>query len=81
MNYLSKYLKIKTRYIGCLYLSDYSYSYLKGDTLVIFDNSKIKKSLQLSLEMSILIFSILELLIIIGSKYLTAWLIKPVKES
>lgn len=73
--------KIKTRYIGCLYLSDYSYSYLKGDTLVIFDNSKIKKSLQLSLEMSILIFSILELLIIIGSKYLTAWLIKPVKES
>lgn len=73
--------KIKTRYIGCLYLSDYSYSYLKGDTLVIFDNSKIKKPLQLSLEMSILIFSILELLIIIGSKYLTAWLIKPVKES
>lgn len=73
--------KIKTRYIGCLYLSDYSYSYLKGDTLVILDNSKIKKSLQLSLEMSILIFSILELLIIIGSKYLTAWLIKPVKES
>jgi len=76
-----KYKKIKTRYIGCLYLSDYSYSYLKGDTLVIFDNSKIKKSLQLSLEMSILIFSILELLIIIGSKYLTTWLIKPVKES
>lgn len=73
--------KIKTRYIGCLYLSDYSYSYLKGDTLVIFDNSKIKKSLQLSLEISILIFSILELLIIIGSKYLTSWLIKPVKES
>lgn len=73
--------KIRTRYIGCLYLSDYSYSYLKGDTLVILDNSKIKKSLQLSLEMSILIFSILELLIIIGSKYLTAWLIKPVKES
>ena len=73
--------KFKTRYIGCLYLSDYSYSYLKGDTLVILDNSKIKKSLQLSLEMSILIFSILELLIIIGSKYLTTWLIKPVKES
>lgn len=73
--------KIKTRYIGCLYLSNYSYSYLKGDTLVIFDNSKIKKSLQLSLEMSILIFSILELLIIIGSRCLTSWLIKPVKES
>ncbi len=73
--------KIKTRYIGCLYLSNYSYSYLKGDTLVIFDNSKTKKSLQLSLKMSILIFSILELLIVIGSKYLTAWLIKPVKES
>ena len=73
--------KARTRYIGCLYLSDYSYSYLKGDILVILDNSKIKKSLQLSLEMSILIFSILELLIIIGSKYLTTWLIKPVKES
>lgn len=72
---------IKTRHIGCLYLSDYSYSYLKGDTLVILDNSKIKKSLLLSLEISILIFSILELLILIGSKYLTIWLIKPVKES
>lgn len=72
---------IKTRYIGCLYLSDYSYSYLKGDTLVILDNSKIKKTLLSSLEISILIFSILELLIIIGSKYLTIWLIKPVKES
>ncbi len=72
---------IKTRHIGCLYLSDYSYSYLKGDTLVILDNSKIKKSLLLSLEISILIFSILELLIIIGCKYLTIWLIKPVKES
>lgn len=80
----SKILKdknIKTRHIGCLYLSDYSYSYLKGDTLAILDNSKIKNSLLLSLEISILIFSILELLIIIGSKYLTIWLIKPVKES
>lgn len=72
---------IKARHIGCLYLSDYSYSYLKGDTLVILDNSKIKKSLLLSLKISVLIFSILELLIIIGSKYLTIWLTKPVKES
>lgn len=72
---------IKDRYIGNLYLSDYSYAYSKGDTLIILDNSKIKSSLLLSLEVSLFIFIILEILVIVLSKYLTIWIIKPVKES
>lgn len=72
---------IKDRYIGNLYLSDYSYAYSKGDTLIILDNSKIKNSLLLSLEVSLFIFIILEILVIVLSKYLTIWIIKPVKES
>lgn len=72
---------IKDRYIGNLYLSDYSYAYSKGDTLIILDNSKIKSSLLLSLEVSLLIFIILEILVIVLSRYLTIWIIKPVKES
>lgn len=72
---------IKDRYIGNLYLSNYSYVYSKGNTLIILDNSKIKSSLLLSLEVSLFIFIILEILVIILSKYLTIWIIKPVKES
>ncbi|MDD6244166.1 MAG: HAMP domain-containing sensor histidine kinase [bacterium] len=72
---------IKDRYIGNLYLSDYSYAYSKGDTLIILDNSKIKSSLLLSLEVSLFIFIILEILVIVLSRYLTIWIIKPVKES
>lgn len=72
---------IKDRYIGNLYLSDYSYANSKGDTLIILDNSKIKSSLLLSLEVSLFIFIILEILVIVLSKYLTIWIIKPVKES
>lgn len=72
---------IKDRYIGNLYLSDYSYVYSKGNTLIILDNSKIKSSLLLSLEVSIFIFIILEILVIVLSRYLIIWIIKPVKES
>lgn len=72
---------IKDRYIGNLYLSDYSYVYSKGNTLIILDNSKIKSSLLLSLEVSLFIFIILEILVIVLSRYLTIWIIKPVKES
>lgn len=72
---------IKDRYIGNLYLSDYSYAYSKGEALIILDNSKIKNSLLLSLEVSLFIFIILEILVIVLSKYLTIWIIKPVKES
>ena len=72
---------IKDRHIGNLYLSDYSYVYSKGNTLIILDNSKIKSSLLLSLEVSLFIFIILEILVIVLSRYLTIWIIKPVKES
>lgn len=72
---------IKERYIGCLYFENYSYSYIKGDSLVILDNNNIKSSLILSLEISTFIFVILEILIIVISNIITNWIIKPVKES
>lgn len=72
---------IKERYIGCLYFENYSYLYIKGDSLVILDNNNIKSSLILSLEISIFIFVILEILIILISNIITNWIIKPVKES
>ena len=64
-----------------MYFENYSYSYIKGDSLVILDNNNIKSSLILSLEISTFIFVILEILIIVISNIITNWIIKPVKES
>ena len=72
---------IKDRYIGCLYLNNYSYNYLSGTALVILDNSNIKTNLLKSLGVSFLIFIFLETIIFIISKLITNWIIKPVKES
>ena len=72
---------IKTKYIGNLYLKDYSYSYNKGDSLVILDNTAIKHTLTSSLINSLIISILLELLIILISKEITKWITIPVKNS
>ena len=72
---------IKTKYIGNLYLKDYSYSYNKGDSLVILDNTAIKHTLTSSLISSLIIFILLELLIFLISKEITKWITTPVKTS
>lgn len=72
---------LKEEYVGCLYFENYSYTYLKGNSLIILDNSNIKKSLILSLESSIVIFIILEIIILFISKLITNWITKPVKIS
>ena len=68
-------------HIGCLYLENYSYSYISGSVLVILDNSDIKSNLLISLGNSILIFLILEVMNFILSKLIANWITKPVKES
>lgn len=68
--------------IGNLYIDKYSYSLNKEHTsLVIIDNNNTREKLMQTLKTSILIFVILEIVIIIASKQLTNWIIKPVLET
>ena len=68
--------------VGNLYFDKYSYSFIRNtNTLVIIDNSNAQEKLMQILKTSILTFVILEIAIIIVSKKLTNWIIKPVKES
>lgn len=69
------------KYIGSLYSENYSYSYIKGECLIILDNSNIKTNLLTSLRLSICIFFLLESLILLITKWITSWIIKPVEES
>ena len=71
---------IKSKDIGNLYFSKYSYKY-DGRSLVIMDNSNINKELKTNLLTSFLIFIVLEILIAYISKIITRWITKPVKES
>ena len=71
----------KEKYIGYLYFDNYSYIYLKNNALVILDNTNIKLNLFSSLQSSLLIFVIIETLIIIISKLITNWIIKPAQDS
>lgn len=74
--------QIKSSHIGNLYFEDYSYSFTRNkDSLIIFDNSNAKAELLELLKTSFFIFIILEISIIIISKKLTEWIIKPVIES
>lgn len=68
--------------IGNLYFDNYSYSFSKNrNSLIIIDNTTIKEKLFETLKTSILIFIISEIIIIIVSRNLTKWIIKPVEES
>lgn len=68
-------------YIGNLYVSKYSYSYKSGDYITIIDNSNIKNILTNSLRNSLIIFMVLEVIIIIVTRYITNWLVRPAIES
>ncbi len=72
---------IEEKHIGCLYFDNYSYSYLKGNSLIILDNTEISKSLLVSLEISILILILSEVIIYFVSKMITNWITVPVNES
>ena len=68
--------------IGNLYIDNYSYSFGKDNTsLVIIDNTNTREKLIQTLKTSIMIFIILEIVIVISSKQITNWIIKPVVET
>ena len=68
--------------IGNLYIEKYSYSFNKDNTsLIIIDNTQTNAMLLKTLETSILIFIVLEVVIIFISVKLTSWIIKPVIET
>lgn len=72
---------ISNYHIKNLYFENYSYTYMRGNFLIILDNHFIKQKLLSYLGTSILIFIVLELLIIVVSKAITSWIIKPVENS
>lgn len=70
-----------TIYIGNLYTTRYSYQYQPNNHITIIDNREINHRLMNSLQLSILLFILLEIIILIISQTLSAWMIKPVKTS
>lgn len=70
-----------TIYIGNLYTTRYSYQYQPNNHITIIDNREINHRLMNSLQLSILLFILLEIIILIISQTLSAWMIKPVKMS
>jgi len=68
-------------YIGNLYTNDYSYKYVKGQYIILIDNSESNTKLCASLKVSILIGLLGEVIIFVISELLSKWIIKPVEES
>lgn len=68
-------------HIGNLYFEKYSYNYQKNNSIIIIDNTKTNELLRNSLLTTLIICVILEILIVIISRLLTKWIIKPVEES
>lgn len=72
---------LNKKYIGNLFFNKYSYSYNKGYSLIILDNSNNRENLINRLVISLMIFVVMEIVIIVVSKILTNWITKPVEES
>lgn len=68
-------------FIGNLYVHDFSYNYIENHHITLVDNSDTKNRLFSSLEISILLFILAEIVIVIVSKKLVSWIIKPVEVS
>ena len=67
--------------IGILYFSNFSYKYEKNNYITIIDTSDINDRLRALLCTSIMIFVLAEIIIIVISKILVSWIIKPVEIS
>lgn len=70
-----------TIHIGNLYTTRYSYHYQPNNQITIIDNGEVNHRLINSLQLSIFLFILLEIVILIISQLLSAWMIKPVKMS
>lgn len=73
--------KIEETYIGNLYFAKYSYTYQSYGYLTIMDNEATQQKLLSSLKFSTLLLIGLEFIIILVSKIITNWIIKPVEIS
>ena len=71
----------KRDYIGFLYTSKYSYSYSKGNQIILIDNSKVQTILFDSLKSSLIIFIILEIIMSFISRIITEWISRPVLDT
>lgn len=67
--------------IGNLYFQKYSYSLKDNLSLMIIDNSMTNEKLIRQLVLSLAMLLATEIIILLVSKRLTLWIIKPVKES
>ena len=68
-------------YVGNLYTSKYAYTFTKGNTLIIMDNTELNKVLVNQLLSNIFLLLICEIVIFIIAYFLTKWIITPVKNS
>ncbi len=71
----------KVNKISNLYINKYIYYMNQDRELIVINNSLDNSRLLGSLQLSVLIFILVEIIIIYISIFLTKWLIKPVKES
>ncbi|WP_173473050.1 sensor histidine kinase [Eubacterium ruminantium] len=79
-NVINKYVSDKIK-IGNLYTANYSFNYKMNRSLIIVNNSSIKKKLRDILIVTLILFILFEAAIIIFSKVITGWIIKPAKEA
>ncbi len=70
-----------TTYIGNLYFNDFSYQYIQNHHITLIDTHDVKARLLSSLEITIVLFLLAELIIVLLSKKLSEWIIKPVEKS
>ena len=80
-NNILKKDNIDKEYIGLLYFENYSYSYNKGQRLVIVDNFFVQNNLRIVLKNSIIFFIILEVIFIAISKLIANWISRPVEDA
>lgn len=68
-------------HIGLLYFDKYSYSYHKGESLIIYDNSNVRNNLVTVFNNSVIFLVILELIFIAIANIISRWISKPVEEA
>ncbi len=71
----------KDLYIGNLFVSNYSYSFIHDNTLIIIDNTELNNTLSHQLIINILLFIVAEIVIVVITRFITRWITIPVKES
>lgn len=72
---------INDEYIGNIYFSDYSYVYIKGNSLSILNNKMNRENLLFSLKMSLMIFILLEILFYFITNKVADKIVTPVNVS